>query len=59
MLELEVKIFEIDKDLLISKIEKLWAKKVFDSEIFADFYVNNEWKKNQTQEILNKERINI
>ncbi len=45
MNELEVKIFEVDKDVLISKLEGLGAKKIFDSEIVADFYKNDAWKK--------------
>ncbi|EKE27763.1 MAG: hypothetical protein ACD_3C00154G0006 [uncultured bacterium (gcode 4)] len=45
MQEIEVKIFEIDKDFLIGKIKKLWAEKIFEGEIVADFYINDAGKK--------------
>lgn len=45
MKELEVKILEIDKDLLISKLQELWAILVNDSQIDADFYINSQWQK--------------
>ncbi|MDP5039090.1 MAG: class IV adenylate cyclase [Candidatus Gracilibacteria bacterium] len=38
MQEIEVKILEINKDKLIEKLVNLGAEKVFDSEIYAEFY---------------------
>lgn len=45
MKEVEVKILEIDKDEVISKLENLWAKKVFEWDVFNDFFENGNSKK--------------
>ncbi|EKE29612.1 MAG: hypothetical protein ACD_2C00137G0002 [uncultured bacterium (gcode 4)] len=45
MQEIEVKIFEIDKDSLISKLVAIGAELIFDWEIAADFYRNAAGKK--------------
>lgn len=45
MLEVEVKILEIDKDYIIAKLEELWAEKIFDWEISAEFFRNDAGKK--------------
>lgn len=45
MQEIEVKILEINKNELIEKLVNFWAKKVFDSEIYAEFYHSLNWEK--------------
>ena len=45
MNELEVKILEINKEILIKKILWLWAQQIFSWEIQAVFLKNNDWKK--------------
>lgn len=45
MKELEVKILDIDKEILIKKLLQIWAKTTFEWYINADFYIKNEWKK--------------
>ncbi len=45
MKELEVKILEIDKEIIISKLQSLGATKTFEGQIIADFFINDEWKK--------------
>ena len=54
--EVEIKIFEIDKDTLVSKLEDLWAEKVLDADMKMRYYaidkktrkflrVRKEWEK--------------
>jgi len=54
MQEIEVKILEIDKEAIISKLEKLWAKLIFDWDIENDFYVNQENRKIRLRKKWNK-----
>lgn len=45
MNEIEVKILEIDKKSIISKLEKMWATLTFDWDIENDFFENQENKR--------------
>ncbi len=45
MIEIEVKILEINKDEIISKLEINWAELDYSSDIEAFFFRNGEWKK--------------
>lgn len=54
MNEIEVKIFEIDKNYLISKLEELWAIKIFEWDIVNDFFINSDKKKIRLRKKWNK-----
>lgn len=51
MNEIEVKILEINKEELISKLENLWAIKTFEWDIENEFYENSDWKRIRLRKI--------
>lgn len=57
MLEIEVKILEINKEEIISKLENLWALKTFSWDIENDFFYNAEWKRVRLRKMWGKNFI--
>lgn len=54
MQEFEVNILEIDKESLIRKVISLGATKIFDGEIYAEFFRNKDWKDLRLRKIWNQ-----
>lgn len=41
MQEIEIKILEINVQAVLGILSNIWAKKIFDSDILADFFIND------------------
>ncbi len=50
MLEKEIKILEINKENLITKLEEIWAEKIFDWIIHDIYYDFIDWEKRKLEE---------
>lgn len=50
MLEKEIKILEIDKELLVKNLEEIWAEKIFDWVIHDIYYDFVDWEKRKLEE---------
>lgn len=57
MQEIEVKILEINKEEIIAKLEKLWAKEVFEWKIENEFFENGENKRIRLRKMWGKNYI--
>lgn len=54
MNEIEVKILNIDKEIIVSKLNELWAKKIAEGQIESKFYINDQKKKLRVRKINNE-----